>query len=119
MYREMLIELVLKLQMNDEVELVRDMIINCGAYIQKVNVLEAQVITRAVDNPEDYRQLVSEMDKQRSTAHNALISSVAIINRLCKTVDMPPLFPGNIDNRIEVAEFAMKLVNEMFQHRRL
>lgn len=119
MYKEIIMDLISRLESAYEIVLVRDMITNCEVYLQKVIALEAQIITRTAIDSEEYRQRVSEMDKQRSTAHNSLISSVAIVNRLCRIADLPPLFPGNIDNRIEVAEFAMKLVNEMFQHRRL
>lgn len=119
MYKEILMELVSKLPNADGIMLVRDMITNCGTYVQKVVALEAQIITRLADNPEEYRQRIAEMDKQRSVSHNALISSVKIVNRLCRSVDMPPLFLGNIDNRVDVAEFAADLVKEIFQSRRL
>lgn len=119
MYKEKISELLGKLQTSDEIILVRDMIANSGVYVQKVVALESYIITRAVDDPEEYRQRVVEMDKMRSTAHNALIASVAIVNRLCKTVDMSPIFIGDISKRVEVAEFAAELVNEIFQGRRL
>lgn len=119
MYKEALAELVSKLHGSDEVVLVKDMIIKSGIYVQKVIAHEAQIITKPANSPEEYRQHVAEADVQRSIAHNSLISSVAIVNRLCKSVGSPSIFCGNIGNRVEVAEFAFDLVKEIFESRRL
>lgn len=121
MYKEKIADLVSRLQSKGEQEsvpLVTEMLKICGAYIQRVNVLEALLISRPSEDPEKYRQMVTELDKQRSDTHNSLISSVTVLNRLCKTADMQPIFEGDTKNRAEVAEFALKVVNEFFNDRR-
>lgn len=121
MYKEKIADLVSRLHSKGElesIELVTEMLKICGAYIQRVNVIEALLISRPSKDPEKYRQMVTELDKQRSDTHNSLISSITVLNRLCKTADMQPIFEGDTKNRVEVAEFALKVVNEFFNDRR-
>jgi uncharacterized membrane protein len=53
------------------------------------------------------------------SVYNVLISSVKIANRICEKYELPYLFSGNIEKRIEVAEFAIEIVTEIFELRRL
>jgi hypothetical protein len=49
---------------------------------------------------------ILKLDKQRNDTHNILISNVKIINRLCKKNNLPLIYGGNEEERIEVADFA-------------
>ena len=62
---------------------------------------------------------ILKLDKQRNDTHNILISNVKIINRLCKKNNLPLIYDGNEEERIEVADFAQKVVDELFSTRRL
>ena len=68
---------------------------------------------------EEYRNTVSSLDKNRSLAHNSLISDVTAMNRLCTKAGIEPVYKGNIDNRIEVADFAKEIATELFEKRRI
>ena len=47
-----------------------------------------------------------------------LISNVNIVDRLCKINETEPIYGGE-DDRVAIAEFAMQVVNEFFEERRL
>jgi hypothetical protein len=122
MYKQIINQLVSNLKDrndSDAISLVNETLKNCWKYIQRVNELEAYLLTKSADTPESYQQIVTELDKSRSVSHDSLISSVKIVNRLCIEADLQPIFSGNIENRIEVAEFAMEVALEIFRERRL
>lgn len=92
----------------------------CWRYMVAVNELELFIMTsRSSADGQEYRDIVSSMDRNRSFAHNSLISDVTAMCRLCVKADIKPIFRGNVDNRVEVAEFAKKVVVEIFEKRRM
>ena len=70
----------------------------------------------------DYCEIIerinARLDKSRTIAHNALISNVNIVDRLCKINETEPIYGGE-DDRVAIAEFARQVVNEFFEERRL
>ena len=122
MYKEQIGTIIGKLSTEndqDSVQLVDEMLKNCMAYVQKVYALEVYILTKTEGDPDEYRQTVSNMDHTRSVTHNALISSVKIVNRIFDRAGLPPIFTGDTEKRIEVANFAMEIVSELFSLRRL
>lgn len=104
---------------HDDLGSVGDLIRDCGRYVNKVVELESAITTaRYYMDPEEYREHIMRLDSNRSHAHNALIASVRVLNRLCRAYQVAPIYVGP-DERIPVAEFAMEVVAEMFQERKL
>lgn len=107
-------------QDSDCLDLIEELVASASEYVHRVNVLEiAIMIGKYNKNGEEYRTYIENLDKQRNNAHNILISNVKIINRLCRSYKLPLIYQGNEEERIEVAEFAQQLVNELFSTRRL
>jgi len=104
---------------NDELQIINDFINDCGAYVEKVTAMEAAMATERFRlDPSDYRELIMRLDRNRKLAHDALIASVRVVNRLCLAYDVPKAYEGP-DERIPIAEFAKNVVDEYFQERKL
>lgn len=68
---------------------------------------------------EEYKNIIEEMDEKRTRIHNAAIASTKTINRLCEFNELPLFFQGNIEDRVEVAEFIRDVVVNVFENRKL
>ena len=123
MYREKINEFIRVIsESNDRecLDLMEDLISSASDYVRRVNVLEIGLMVGKYNKEgSEYREYIEKLDKLRSSAHNALITNVKIINRLCKNNDLPPIYIGNEEDRIQVAEFAKQVVEELFTTRRL
>lgn len=105
---------------NDKVfvELIQQMIIDATRYIQSVIEHESQKNTgRYILDPDEYRQHIADLDKSRSTRHNSLIASVAVVNRLCTKSGFDPIYKGNPEDRVAIGDFAFELVAGIFSNR--
>ena len=47
-----------------------------------------------IKNGEIYRDTISQLDRDRTISHNALIANVNILNRLAEMQQLPPLYDG-------------------------
>ncbi len=63
--------------------------------------------------------LKKEMDKNRTIIHNSAISSTKVINRLCEAKELPLFFKGNIEDRVEIAEFIKGVVVNIFENSKI
>lgn len=103
----------------EAVELVQDMVNNCAAYVRAVVDLEvARMTGKTFMDPEGYRIRIEELDHTRTTIHNRLIDSVKIVNRICTGRGLAVFYKGNIDDRVQVADFAASLVQKIFTARK-
>lgn len=99
---------------------IEEIIDSCGRYIESINSMEAAITSaRFRLEGNDYREYVMNLDKSRRLTHNSLIVSVKLLNRYCRLAEMDPIYKGDMESRIEIAEFAQKVVNEMFDTRKL
>jgi hypothetical protein len=103
----------------DDLLAVEDFINDCGRYIERVNAMEAALqVARLRMEPEDYRQLIMDLDRSRKLTHDALIASVRLVNRLCGVYGVEKIYTGP-DERIPIAEFAKEVTDEYFKERKL
>lgn len=65
---------------------------------------------------QEFRDRVSELDTSRRNAHEAAISSVNMLNRMCAKHGLEPFFDGNTADRYAVADFVGDYVNEVYNH---
>ena len=123
MFREKINEFIKVISETEDSEcldMMEELIGSASDYMRRVNVLEVGVMVGKYNKEGDeYREYIEKLDKQRSNAHNSLISNVKVINRLCKNHNLPLIYEGNEEERVEVAEFAQKVVDELFSTRRL
>lgn len=66
---------------------------------------------------EDYRELVSRYDSARRSAHEAAIASVGMANKLAELYGVGKLFEGDATERLQVADFCLDVVTDIFNYR--
>ena len=101
-------------------EIIEDTIDVYGEYVAYVYKMESlRPILKIKLGKDEYKNSVEEMDEKRTRIHNAAIASTKIINRLCESNRIPLFFEGNIDDRVEVAEFIRDVIVGVFENRKL
>jgi hypothetical protein len=123
MYREKIKEFTRTISESKDrecLELMEDLISSASNYVRRVNVLEIGLMVGKYNKEgAEYREYIEKLDRQRSNAHNSLITNVKIINRICRNNNLPLIYNGNEEERVEVAEFAQNVVDELFSTRKL
>ena len=104
---------------NEDVQAVEDFISDCGNYVDKVTTMEAALsVARFRMEPDEYREFIIRLDRNRKYAHDALIASVRVMNRLCGVYDVAKIYEGP-DERIPIGDFALEVSTEFFKERKL
>ena len=104
----------------DILEIIEDTINVFGEYVAYVYKMESlRSILKIRLEAAEYKNIIEEMDKKRTRIHNSAIASTKIINRLCESNRIPLFFEGNIDDRVEVAEFIRDVIVGVFENRKL
>ena len=101
----------------EEREMIEEMILAAAAYIAAVVKMETSALNVAGRTDADLRDMVSETDRARTIAHDKLIVSVDIVNRISSTHDLPPIYTGSTVRRA-YGDFALALSAEIFRDRR-
>ena len=63
---------------------------------------------------QELRDAVSNMDRQRKSAHDAAIAGITILNRFSKNLDLEPFADIDTTDRHAVQEFVGTYVNEVY-----
>ena len=101
-------------------EIIEDTIDVYGNYVAYVYKMESlRPILKIRLEAEEYKNIIEEMDEKRTRIHNAAIAATKVINRLCESNDLSLFFEGNIDDRVEVAEFIRDVIVGVFENRKL
>ena len=102
----------------DDIEIVQGFVQDCSRYVNAVvNMENAITVSRFILEPDAYREHLVNLDKSRKIAHDSLIVSTKLVNKLCRLYDIEPVYKGS-DSRIEIAEFAKLVVDEFFAERK-
>lgn len=99
-----------------EKRMIEKMVLNAADYVQAVVAMKTTSFNYTGSAGEDLRDHMERTDKKRRSTHDALISYVDIVNRLCVAHDYPPIYTGG-EARREYGDFAIQLVNEIFEIR--
>ena len=92
------------------------MLNNAADYVRSVVAMEV-VAARVADlDPEDFREERQSTDRARSNAHDAFISSVDAVNKICDAHGVPRIYTGGAERRA-YGDFAMELVSDIFTNR--
>lgn len=62
---------------------------------------------------EQYRTKRTDLDKQRTNAHNALIASVNLLNRMAANAGIEPVYDGTVS---ETKPFRRQVANAVFEY---
>jgi hypothetical protein len=111
-------------------DLVLDALNNASDYVSSVTKMESQIkIQRFRMETMDYQELVMSLDRRRRIAHDALLSTCAILNRYFRKT-YPEKFPlggifglpkerlENFDRHV-AADWASEVVQEIFKNRQI
>ena len=92
------------------------MLNNAADYVRSVVAMEV-VAARVADlDPEDFKEESESTDRTRSNDHNAFISSVDAVNKICDAHGVPRIYAGGTERRA-YGDFAMELVEDIFEKR--
>ena len=92
------------------------MLNNAADYVRSVVTMEV-VAARVADlDDEDFREERQSTDRSRSNAHNAFISSVDTVNKICDAHGGPRIYTGSTERRA-YGDFAVELVADIFENR--
>lgn len=92
------------------------MLNNAADYVRSVVAMEV-VAARVEDlDTEDFKDQRESTDRTRSNDHNAFISSVDAVNKICDAHGIPHIYTGG-SNRRDYGDFAMELVSDIFAKR--
>lgn len=88
----------------------------CAGYVELVTSQEGMIQNaRFRMDPPEFRAYVMNLDRTRRIQHEALMTEVNVLNRLCKMVGLPPIAPNVDENRRETYfDFAKQVVDEYF-----
>ncbi len=102
----------------DDLEALHDAMNSFREYVAKVDAGELQIKLAAVRFEGDvYRDMISQYDRRRHDAHESAIVNVRLVNRLAELYNVFPLFTGDYQDRLQVADFALDVVVQLFQNR--
>ena len=89
-------------------------------YVTEVDGGEQAVMIASLHcDGEEFREVVSRYDSNRRIAHESAISSVTMINRIAAMYEVEPIFEGDVNERLQVADFRLDVSIELFKHRSL
>ena len=92
------------------------MLNNAADYVRSVVRMEVVAAQIADLAPEEFREERTSTDRTRSNNHDALISSVDAVNKICDAHGVPRLYTGSTKRR-EYGDFAMNLIADIFSNR--
>lgn len=118
MFREKINEFIKVISKTEDpkcLNMMEELIESASHYVRRVNVLEIGIMVGKYNKEDDeYKKYIEKLDKQKSNAHNDLILNVKTINNICRNNNLPLIYEGDEENRIELAEFAQKVIDELF-----
>lgn len=102
----------------EDLEALNDAITSFRDYVNRVDAGEQQIRLAAVRfEGEEYREMVTQYDRRRHEQHEAAIINVRLVNRLAQLYGVSPLFNGDDNERLQVADFCLDVVVQIFQNR--
>jgi porphobilinogen deaminase len=103
-----------------EKETIEELGEDCAEYVKRVAQMENSInVSRFRLSREDYLDKIKNLDKMRKSYHDAVIVGVKVMNRLCALYEIPKIYKGDLSSRIEIAEFAKKYVDQLWDERKL
>ena len=102
----------------DDLEALDDAMTSFREYVNRVDAGEQQIMLAAVRfEGDEYREMVSRYDRNRHDQHEAAIANVRLVNRLAEMYGVSPLFTGDDQERLQVADFCLDVTVQLFQNR--
>lgn len=95
---------------------VKDQVTGLANYFNAVidHVTTIEVASAAAMDTGRYQAEVSSADRARNSAHNAAISNLSILNRICDGVGVEPICDVDLTNRSAVTQFVFEACTDLF-----
>ena len=78
--------------------------------------IRKQLLAGTVDALQ-YQEEIGEMDRRRTSSHNAVISNISLLNRLAEQAGLPPVYEGVISReqpyRRQIADDVLDYVRDV------
>ncbi len=104
----------------EDLEALDDALTSFRDYVNKVDAGEQQIRLAAVRfEGEEYREMITLYDRRRHDQHEEAIINVRLVNRLAQIYGVSPLFLGDDADRLQVADFCLDTVVQIFNNRML
>ena len=102
----------------DDLEALSDAMTSFREYVNRVDAGEQQIRLAAVRfEGAEYREMITQYDRRRHDQHEEAIINVRLVNRLAQIYGVPPLFNGDDQERLQVADFCLDVMIQIFQNR--
>lgn len=107
----------------DMLKLINDGLLSLFEYHSRIGKMETWLMLYGYHNMEreDYQATYTELDKSRSISHNAVISNIGILNRLCEKHSIPLVYDSVVSqerpHRVEIADAALAYVQTIIENR--
>ncbi len=102
----------------DDLEALNDAMTSFRTYVDRVDAGEQQILLAAVRfEGQEFRDMISLYDRNRHNAHEDAIVNVRLANRLAKLYSVEPLFTGDDQDRLQIADYCLDVVIKLFQNR--
>lgn len=92
------------------------------AFCKYIDIINQQENTVIIDknrlSDEDLFERIKILDQHRRMVHNIIMTGIKRINILCRENNIETFYNGNEDDRVEIAEFAMKVIIKTFKNRK-
>lgn len=85
-------------------------------YARTVDAAEMRIriLRFHANDSEEFRDLVTEIDRSRRSSHESCIMFCRILNRKCAACGIGPVFEGDLERREDVTQFVIELVAEVY-----
>ena len=108
---------------SEMLELLEDALHSFQEYHAAIYTLELKKQLYAAGGMEAdaYRAIVTELDRARTSHHNAVLVQVNVLNRMAKSQNLPPFYDGVVSEerpyRREVANAVLEYVEDVILNR--
>ena len=99
-------------------EIIQDALRSFEEYHTAIYSMEIrkQLLAGTVDALQ-YQEEIGEMDRRRTSSHNAVISNISLLNRLAEQAGLPPVYEGVISRdqpyRRQIADTVLDYVRDI------
>lgn len=89
-------------------------------YVKNVDMSESRIKSAYIryENKELVDTIMA-IDRSRRIFHEAAIAQTNLINRVAKLYSVDKIFTGNIEDRLQVADFCLDVTVKVFQNRKI
>lgn len=93
-------------------------LVSFSNYVSAVYAMETQMTVQRhrIDDPKEWQEFVTGLDRSRRMSHDAAIAGVSMLNRICETSGLEKVYDGPND-RDCIGDFCGAIVNEYFEGR--